>query len=63
VDCGNSNTSTDNTQPVTQNKSTTQLAETGSDGTTFMIIGAATLIAGGVAFRLTPRLANRRTAA
>jgi hypothetical protein len=63
VDCGNSNTSTDNTQPVTQNKSTTQLAETGSNGTTFMLIGAATLIAGGVGFRLTPRLANRRDAA
>ena len=63
VDCGNNNPGTDNTQPVAQGKTTSQLAETGSSGTTFMLIGAATLIAGGVGFRLTPRLARRGGAA
>jgi hypothetical protein len=63
VDCGNNNPGTDNTQPVAQGKTTSQLAETGSNGTTFMLIGAATLIAGGVGFRLTPRLARRGGAA
>ncbi|MFI0720108.1 hypothetical protein [Streptomyces sp. NPDC021224] len=60
VDCGNNNTSTDNTAPVPQGNTTSQLAETGSSGTTFMLLGAATLIAGGVGFTLTPRLAGRR---
>jgi hypothetical protein len=67
VHCGgNSNTSTDNNtapQEISQGQAKQQLAETGSSGTEFLLIGAATMIAGGVAFRLMPRLANRRTAA
>jgi hypothetical protein len=67
VNCGgNSNTSTDNNsapQEISQGQAKQQLAETGSSGTEFLLIGAATMIAGGVAFRLMPRLTNRRTAA
>jgi hypothetical protein len=67
VNCGgNSNTSTDNNtapQEISQGQAKQQLAVTGSSGTEFLLIGAATMIAGGVAFRLMPRLANRRTAA
>ena len=36
------------------------LAETGAGRTTFLIIGAATMVAGGVGFRLLPRLAGGR---
>ncbi len=36
-----------------------ELAETGSSGTTFLLIGAATMIAGGVGFRILPRLINK----
>ncbi|WP_327290917.1 LPXTG cell wall anchor domain-containing protein [Streptomyces sp. NBC_01198] len=64
VDCGNNDTNTDNTQPVPQGDTSSQLAETGSNGTAFLLIGAATLIAGGIGFRISPRLAaNRRNAA
>lgn len=37
-----------------------ELAETGAAETTFLIIGAATMIAGGVAFRVLPRLVGGR---
>ena len=40
-----------------------ELAETGSAETTFLLVGAATMIAGGIGFRMMPRLINRRTAA
>ncbi|MBV9023305.1 MAG: hypothetical protein JO362_05815 [Streptomycetaceae bacterium] len=67
VNCGgNNNLSTDNNtapQEISQGQAKQQLAETGSSGAEFLLIGAATMIAGGVAFRLMPRLANRRTAA
>ncbi|MFD3565477.1 LPXTG cell wall anchor domain-containing protein [Streptomyces sp. NPDC058686] len=35
-----------------------ELAETGAAETTFLLIGAATMIAGGIGFRLLPRLAG-----
>jgi hypothetical protein len=56
VNCGNNNTGTDNTQQVPQAQTTEQLAATGSDGTAYLLIGAATLVAGGVGFTLAPRL-------
>ncbi|MEV0244357.1 hypothetical protein AB0I06_31210 [Streptomyces sp. NPDC050674] len=37
-----------------------ELAETGAAQTTFLVIGAATMIAGGVGFRLLPRLVGGR---
>ena len=37
-----------------------ELAETGATETTFLLIGAATMIAGGIGFRVLPRLANGR---
>ncbi|WP_405882077.1 hypothetical protein OG762_27725 [Streptomyces sp. NBC_01136] len=40
-----------------------QLAETGAAETTFLLVGAATMIAGGVGFRLLPRLMGGRGAA
>ncbi|MGO4424378.1 LPXTG cell wall anchor domain-containing protein, partial [Streptomyces sp. MCAF7] len=40
-----------------------ELAETGASETTFLLVGAATMIAGGIGFRLMPRLVNRNTAA
>ncbi|GHD73506.1 hypothetical protein GCM10010317_085350 [Streptomyces mirabilis] len=40
-----------------------QLAETGAAETMFLLVGAATMIAGGIGFRLLPRLANGRGAA
>ncbi|RVU24511.1 hypothetical protein EOT10_16045 [Streptomyces antnestii] len=39
-----------------QGKSGGQLAETGAAETTFLLIGAATMIAGGIGFRMLPRL-------
>ncbi|MYT45965.1 hypothetical protein GTY89_27470, partial [Streptomyces sp. SID5471] len=36
-----------------------ELAETGASGTTFLLVGAATMIAGGIGFRLMPRLINK----
>jgi hypothetical protein len=65
VNCAD-NTSTDNntsTQLVTQGSTKSQLAATGAGDTYFLLLGAATMIAGGVGFRLTPRLMNRKTAA
>ncbi|MEZ3178385.1 LPXTG cell wall anchor domain-containing protein, partial [Streptomyces pimonensis] len=40
-----------------------ELAETGAAETTFLLIGAATMIAGGIGFRVLPRLAAGRGAA
>ena len=40
-----------------------ELAETGAAETTFLLIGAATMIAGGIGFRMLPRLMNSRGAA
>ena len=37
-----------------------QLAETGAAQTTFLIVGAATMIAGGIGFRILPRLMGGR---
>ncbi|OUC95711.1 hypothetical protein CA983_32945, partial [Streptomyces swartbergensis] len=37
-----------------------ELAETGAAQTTFLVIGAATMIAGGVGFRVLPRLMGGR---
>jgi serine/threonine-protein kinase len=56
------NTDTDSvgSKPVEQGKAKEELAETGaSSETTFLLIGAATMIAGGIGFRVVPRLANR----
>ncbi|MFF9701845.1 LPXTG cell wall anchor domain-containing protein, partial [Streptomyces griseofuscus] len=53
-------TGSDNPQPQTGGK---QLAETGAGQTSFLIIGAATMIAGGIGFRVLPRLAGRGGAA
>ncbi|MBL1286754.1 hypothetical protein JKV81_07830, partial [Streptomyces sp. For3] len=60
------NTDTDSVgnQPVEQGKGKDELAETGAAETTFLLIGAATMIAGGIGFRILPRLAGGgRTAA
>ncbi|MFF1567472.1 hypothetical protein ACFVY1_28790 [Streptomyces sp. NPDC058293] len=43
-------------QPAQNGKSGGELAETGAAETTFLLIGAATMIAGGIGFRLLPRL-------
>ncbi|MFF2994993.1 hypothetical protein ACFVTC_10505 [Streptomyces sp. NPDC057950] len=40
-----------------------ELAETGAAETTFLLVGAATMIAGGIGFRLLPRLMSGRGAA
>ncbi|RPK64204.1 hypothetical protein EES43_10340 [Streptomyces sp. ADI96-02] len=52
------NTDTDSVgnQPVEQSKGKEELAETGAAETTFLVIGAATMIAGGIGFRILPRL-------
>jgi LPXTG-motif cell wall-anchored protein len=62
---GGTSGSTDNqnTQPVAQGSTKSELAETGAGETMFLLIGAATMIAGGVGFRLMPRLITRRTVA
>ncbi|MGW9040112.1 LPXTG cell wall anchor domain-containing protein, partial [Streptomyces sp. NPDC055721] len=58
VDTGNNNTDTNNagSQPVQQGQAKEELAETGAAETSFLIIGAATMIAGGIGFRMLPRL-------
>ncbi|MFD7678733.1 LPXTG cell wall anchor domain-containing protein, partial [Streptomyces sp. NPDC060187] len=43
-----------------QGKNDGELAETGAGQTTFLLIGAATMIAGGIGFRMLPRLAGGR---
>ncbi|SCD36494.1 hypothetical protein GA0115253_1001518, partial [Streptomyces sp. Termitarium-T10T-6] len=52
------NTDTDSVgnKPVEQSKGKEELAETGAAETTFLVIGAATMIAGGIGFRVLPRL-------
>ncbi|PLW71120.1 hypothetical protein C0036_19505, partial [Streptomyces sp. DJ] len=50
-------------QQVAQGEAKEELAETGAGQTTFLLVGAATMIAGGVAFRMMPNLVNRGTAA
>ncbi|MET7310584.1 LPXTG cell wall anchor domain-containing protein, partial [Streptomyces sp. NPDC005571] len=59
------NTDTDSVgnQPVEQGKGKDELAETGAAETTFLLLGAATMIAGGIGFRILPRLVNGRTVA
>ncbi|MEU1670060.1 hypothetical protein ABZ547_42020 [Streptomyces sparsogenes] len=59
------NTDTDSagSKPVEQSKAKEELAETGASETTFLLVGAATMIAGGIGFRLMPRLVNRNTVA
>ncbi|WP_164494329.1 LPXTG cell wall anchor domain-containing protein, partial [Streptomyces sp. ADI92-24] len=59
------NTDTDSVgnQPAEQGKGKDELAETGAAETTFLLVGAATMIAGGIGFRILPRLMNGRTAA
>ncbi|MBB5924609.1 LPXTG-motif cell wall-anchored protein [Streptomyces echinatus] len=37
-----------------------QLAETGAGQTAFLLVGAATMIAGGIGFRVLPRLVSGR---
>ncbi|MGH4032814.1 hypothetical protein ACQB60_28210 [Actinomycetota bacterium Odt1-20B] len=55
------------TKPVEQvgdkGKDKGELAETGAAETTFLVIGAATMIAGGIGFRILPRLVGNRGAA
>ncbi|WP_046503718.1 LPXTG cell wall anchor domain-containing protein [Streptomyces odonnellii] len=52
------NTDTDSagSQPVQQGSAKEELAETGAAETSFLLIGAATMIAGGIGFRMLPRL-------
>ncbi|MGW0468425.1 LPXTG cell wall anchor domain-containing protein, partial [Streptomyces sp. NPDC003027] len=58
AECVDNNPDTNNagSQPVEQGKAKEELAETGAAETTFLIIGAATMIAGGIGFRMLPRL-------
>ncbi|TGA95301.1 LPXTG cell wall anchor domain-containing protein, partial [Streptomyces palmae] len=60
TDCGD-NTGTDSagSKPVQQGKAKEELAETGASETTYLLVGAATMIAGGVGFRVMPRLVSR----
>ncbi|WP_093849792.1 hypothetical protein [Streptomyces pini] len=62
VDCG-PDTDSVGTKPISQEKPKEELAKTGAAETTFLLIGAATMIAGGVGFRLMPRMVNRNTVA
>ncbi|WP_236243355.1 LPXTG cell wall anchor domain-containing protein [Streptomyces sp. CC228A] len=43
------------TTPVVQGEAKEELAETGAAETSFLLIGAATMIAGGIGFRMLPR--------
>jgi hypothetical protein len=67
VNCGGSETQPDSSgsQPVEQQPQAPkdELADTGAAETTYLLVGAATMIAGGVAFRVMPRMMNRRTSA
>ncbi|MFJ7625860.1 hypothetical protein ACIQZN_05120 [Streptomyces sp. NPDC097595] len=65
VSGGGGNTDTDSVgnQPVEQSKGKDELAETGAGGTAFLLVGAATMIAGGIGFRVLPGRARNRTAA
>ncbi|MET9106255.1 LPXTG cell wall anchor domain-containing protein [Streptomyces zhihengii] len=57
---GDAGTGTDTdsagSQPVEQGEAKEELAETGAAETTFLLLGAATMIAGGIGFRMLPRL-------
>ncbi|MFI1013356.1 hypothetical protein [Streptomyces sp. NPDC020965] len=59
----NLNTNNAASQPVAQGKAKEELAETGAMETTFLLIGAATMIAGGIGFRMLPRLVGGGRAA
>ncbi|MEU0405101.1 LPXTG cell wall anchor domain-containing protein [Streptomyces sp. NPDC006197] len=50
-------------QPVQQGEAKEELAETGAAETSFLVIGAATMIAGGIGFRMLPRLVGGGRAA
>ncbi len=63
VDCGGTDTDSVGTRPISQEKPKEELAETGAAETTFLLIGAATMIAGGIGFRLMPRMVSRNTVA
>jgi hypothetical protein len=58
----NTNTDALGATPLQQGEAKEELAETGSGGTTFLLVGAATMIAGGIGFRLMPGLINRTAA-
>ncbi|MFE0700416.1 LPXTG cell wall anchor domain-containing protein [Streptomyces sp. NPDC058872] len=61
---GGTKTDQAGSQPVQQGEAKEELAETGAAETSFLVIGAATMIAGGIGFRMLPRLvAGGRTAA
>ncbi|MEV5603044.1 hypothetical protein AB0L33_16550 [Streptomyces sp. NPDC052299] len=64
VSGGGGNTDTDSVgnQPVEQGRGKDELAETGAGGTAFLLVGAATMIAGGIGFRVLPSLTRNRTA-
>ncbi|URN12146.1 LPXTG cell wall anchor domain-containing protein [Streptomyces radiopugnans] len=62
VNCG-PDTDSVGTRPISQEKPKEELAETGAAETTFLLIGAATMIAGGIGFRLMPRMVSRNTVA
>ncbi|MDT3399343.1 LPXTG cell wall anchor domain-containing protein [Streptomyces sp. B1866] len=61
TDCED-NTGTDaaGSKPVQQGKSKEELAHTGAAETAYLLVGAATMIAGGIGFRFLPRLAAGR---
>ncbi|WP_016908369.1 LPXTG cell wall anchor domain-containing protein, partial [Streptomyces xiaopingdaonensis] len=62
VDCGGTNPDSAGSQPVQDSKPEKpqeELADTGAAETTFLLVGAATMIAGGVGFRFLPRLLGR----
>ncbi|MEU6882612.1 LPXTG cell wall anchor domain-containing protein [Streptomyces sp. NPDC046712] len=65
AECVDNNPGTNNAgqQPVEQGKAKEELAETGAAETSFLIIGAATMIAGGIGFRMLPRLVGGGRAA
>ncbi|MGW0855145.1 LPXTG cell wall anchor domain-containing protein, partial [Streptomyces sp. NPDC002690] len=62
VESNNTDTDSVGNKPVEQGKGKDELAETGAAETTFLLLGAATMIAGGIGFRFLPRLAGGRTA-
>ncbi|MCP9945663.1 LPXTG cell wall anchor domain-containing protein [Streptomyces somaliensis] len=63
ADTNNPDTNNVGSQPVQQGEAKEELAETGAAETSFLLLGAATMIAGGIGFRLLPRLVGGRTAA
>ncbi|QIQ04572.1 hypothetical protein [Streptomyces liangshanensis] len=60
---GGADTDSLGSQPVQQGEAKEELAETGAFETTFLVIGAATMIAGGIGFRMLPRLVGGGRAA